>query len=126
MRAILYKKHPEKIVIIPSSERDDKRYKTTDEHRLKMLDIFVRDIRDPRVVVDDYFVKNWHGEMITRDVDEYARKKYGEDIVHIFGTDTIASMPDWDSEHYAAEKIAKLFIPRGGFLEDETLKKEYV
>lgn len=91
-----------------------------------MLDIFVRDIRDPRVVVDDYFVKNWHGEMITRDVDEYARKTYGEDIVHIFGTDTIASMPDWDSEHYAAEKIAKLFIPRGGFLEDEKLKKEYV
>lgn len=98
VRAILYKKNPEKIVIIPSSERDDKSYHTTDEHRMKMLDLFVRDIRDKRVIVDDYFVKNWKGEMIIRDVDEYATKTYGENIVHIFGTDTMTSMLDWDNE----------------------------
>lgn len=51
--------------------------------------------------------------MITRDVDEYARRKYGDDIVHIFGTDTMASMPDWDSEQYAAKIVKKLFVPRG-------------
>lgn len=50
--------------------------------------------------------------MITRDVDEYAREQYGDDIIHIFGTDTIASMPDWDSEQYAAKVVKKLFVPR--------------
>lgn len=50
--------------------------------------------------------------MITRDVDLYVRSKYGEDICHIFGTDTILSMPDWDTEQYAAKIIKKLFIPR--------------
>jgi nicotinic acid mononucleotide adenylyltransferase len=64
------------------------------------------------VIVDDYFLKNWEGEMITRDVDEYCKKQYGDDIVHIFGTDTIESMPEWDSEQYAAKVVNKLFVPR--------------
>ncbi len=50
--------------------------------------------------------------MITRDVDEYCREKYGEGIVHIFGTDTIESMPSWDEDGYAAKKVRKLFVPR--------------
>ena len=77
-----------------------------------MLDIFVTDIADARVIIDDYFVREWEGEMITRDVDVYARLQYGEDICHIFGTDTIESMPDWDSDQYAAKIVRKLFIPR--------------
>jgi nicotinic acid mononucleotide adenylyltransferase len=36
--------------------------------------------------------------MITKDVDLYAKEKYGEDIIHVFGTDTIESMPSWDNE----------------------------
>jgi hypothetical protein len=51
--------------------------------------------------------------MITRDVDLYVRDKYDEDSVHIFGTDTIDSMPDWDEDQYAAKVVKKLFIPRG-------------
>ena len=51
--------------------------------------------------------------MITKDVDVYCQKKYGEDIIHIFGTDTIESMPIWDSEGYAARVVKKLFVPRG-------------
>lgn len=50
--------------------------------------------------------------MITRDVDIYAREKYGDNIIHVFGTDTITSMPEWDEEGYAAKKIKKLFVPR--------------
>lgn len=124
IRTILAFKKPDKIVIIPSSERDDKKYKTTDEHRLKMLELFVTDIGDKRVIIDDFFVKNWKGEMITKDVDEYARKTYGDEIIHIFGTDTIESMPLWDTEKYAAEKIAKIFIPRVGFEENsENIQK---
>lgn len=53
--------------------------------------------------------------MITRDVDEYVQKKYGKDVRHIFGTDTITSMPEWDNEQYAAKIVKKLFVPRGEY-----------
>lgn len=98
--------------MIPSSMRDDKSYHVSDSERLDMLRLFVEDVADDRLILDDYFLKNWKEEMVTRDVDTYAREKYGEDISHIFGTDTIASMPSWDTEQYAAKKIKKLFIPR--------------
>jgi nicotinic acid mononucleotide adenylyltransferase len=51
--------------------------------------------------------------MITKDVDAYCKKQYGDDVVHIFGTDTIEGMPEWDSEQYAAKVVKKLFVPRG-------------
>ena len=84
VKSILAKKHPEKIIIIPSSARNDKNYAVSDEHRLAMLRIFVDEIDDRRVSIDEYFLNNWEGEMITKDVDLYAREKYGEDIIHIF------------------------------------------
>jgi nicotinic acid mononucleotide adenylyltransferase len=119
--------NPEKIILIPSGKRDDKSYHVSDEHRLAMLEIFVTEIEKVegiektektektekgRVVIDDYFIRDWTGEMITRDVDIYARERYGEDIVHVFGTDTIESMGEWDAEGYAARVIHKLFVPR--------------
>jgi epoxyqueuosine reductase len=112
VKAVLHYRNPEKIVIMPSSARDDKNYAVSDEHRLAMLDIFMWEINDSRVRLDDHFIKNWEWEMITRDVDLYAREKYGEVIMHIFGTDTIESMPLWDSEGYAAKVVRKIFVPR--------------
>ena len=98
IRALLHHKNPEKIILVPSGKRDDKSYHVSDEQRLAMLEMFCREIGDERVLIDDYFLKNWGGEMITKDVDIYAREKYGEDIVHVFGTDTIGSMSEWDEE----------------------------
>ena len=164
VKSILAKKHPEKIIIIPSSARNDKQYHVSDEHRLAMLEIFVDEIgkaevleksektekmgvlersekkevtgmlekiekikllekeseqilrssgwQEQTVIVDDYFIRNWKGEMITRDVDQYCREKYGDDIIHIFGTDTLESMSSWDEDGYAAKKVRKLFVPR--------------
>lgn len=112
VKSLLAKKHPKKIVLIPSSERDDKKYSAADLYRLAMLDIFVWEIDDERVIIDDYFIRNWKGEMITKDVDLYAKEKYGEDIIHVFGTDTIESMPSWDNEWYAARVVKKIFVPR--------------
>ena len=77
--------------------RDDKNYNVANIHRQKMCEILLEECSDSRVILDLEFF-SWTGEMITRDVDIYARAKYGEDIIHIFGTDTIASMPSWDSE----------------------------
>lgn len=113
IKALLHYQNPEKIIIIPSGKRNDKSYNVSDEDRKAMCDIFVEEIGDARVVVDYYFLDTFTDEMITRDVDMYAREKYGQDIIHVFGTDTIASMSDWDIEKYAATKIRKLFVPRG-------------
>lgn len=112
IRSLLHYRHPMKVVILPSGKRNDKIYNISDEHRLKLLEIFLRDIHDSRVIVDDYFIRDWQWEMITRDVDEYARNIYGEDITHIFWMDTIDFMCDWDSEQYAAKVVKKIFIPR--------------
>ncbi len=59
VKAILHYKNPEKIVIIPSSARNDKKYSVSDEHRLVMLRIFVQEIDDDRVIIDDYFIQYW-------------------------------------------------------------------
>lgn len=80
---------------------------------MSMLDIFASEIDDPRVIIDDYFVREWGGEMVTKDVDLYVREKYGAESIHVFGTDTMESMPSWDSEGYAAKVVKKLFVPRG-------------
>ncbi len=50
MKSILAKKHPEKIIIIPSSARNDKQYHVSDEHRLAMLEIFVDEIGKAEVL----------------------------------------------------------------------------
>ena len=89
-----------------------------------MLNIFVSEIDDERVIVDDFFIQNWKWEMITKDVDLYCQKKYGDDIVHIFGTDTIASMSDWDSEQYTAQIVNKLFVPRVTHSEWDTVTQK--
>ena len=122
VRSILYFKNPEKIVIIPSGERNDKWYHVSMEHRTNMCEIFVSEFKDKRVIFDPHFL-HFEWEMITRDVDVYAREKYGTDIVHVFGTDTLSSMPSWDGEGYALSKIKKLFIPRGNYTIPEWLEQ---
>lgn len=112
IRSILHYKNPEKIIILPSGNRNDKKYNVSPEHRIHMLGIFVSEIADPRVTVDDYFLREWDGEMITRDVDIYCHEQYGDHICHIFWTDTILSMPEWDNEWYATKVVKKLFVPR--------------
>lgn len=97
IRALLHYKNPEKIILVPSSKRNDKKYHISDEHRLILLQMFASEVGDNRVIIDDFFVKEWQGEMITRDVDIYLRGKYGEDIIHVFGTDTVQGMSDWDN-----------------------------
>lgn len=111
IRAILHYMNPELIVVIPSWIRDDKSYSIDNQHRLELCNIFIQEINDPRVILDTEFF-SWMSEMTTKDVDIFAREKYWEDIVHVFGTDTVESMPYWDSEWYAARHIQKLFVPR--------------
>ena len=114
IEAVLKHLHPEKIIIIPSGKRNDKAYKVDDYHRRNMLELFLSEIQDDRIFCDFHFF-SIDSEMITRDVDMYAQKVYGNSLIHIFWSDTLSGMVDWDIEWYAAQKIHKLFIPRYGY-----------
>jgi predicted adenine nucleotide alpha hydrolase (AANH) superfamily ATPase/nicotinic acid mononucleotide adenylyltransferase len=111
IRALLHFKNPTLIVVVPSWIRNDKTYTIDNQHRLELCNIFLQEINDPRVILDTEFF-SWTSEMTTKDVDIFAREKYEEDIIHVFGTDTALSMPYWDNEWYAARHIQKLFVPR--------------
>lgn len=87
IRAILYDKNPDKILILPFSE-NAKNCNISTEHRLKMLDIFVKDIRDKRVVVDDFFLQN--DEILLKNVEEYLEKNFSETRKYVFGSDQMA------------------------------------
>ncbi len=113
IQAILHVKNPDKIIVIPSGERDDKKYKADNEHRREMCRIFTKECRDKRVILDEYFFDK-KGEMITKDVDEYVAKNYDWERIHIFWSDVIDSICEWDSENYASQKIKKIFIKRKG------------
>lgn len=112
IKALLHFKNPEKIIILPSGKRNDKDYHASLEQRKELCRIFVQEINDKRVVLDCYFLEEFLGEMITKDVDYYVREKYREECIHVFGSDTLVTMPNWDNENYALKKIKKLIIPR--------------
>jgi nicotinic acid mononucleotide adenylyltransferase len=59
VRSILHFLSPDQIIILPSGKRNDKEYSISDEHRLAMIDIFVTEIADSRVIRDDYFIREW-------------------------------------------------------------------
>ena len=46
VKAILHYKNPEKIIIIPSSVRNDKSYAVNDDHRLAMLEVFCDELNE--------------------------------------------------------------------------------
>ncbi len=113
IQAILHAKNPDTILIIPSGERDDKKYKIPSQYRREMCRLFTKECRDTRVVLDEYFF-DFKWEMITKDVDEYVAKNYTWERVHIFGSDAVDTICGWDKEEYASKKIQKIFIRRKG------------
>ncbi len=59
VRSILHFLSPDQIIILPSGKRNDKTYNISDEYRLSLLQIFVEEIANEKVIIDDYFIKNW-------------------------------------------------------------------
>ncbi len=107
IRAILYKKNPEKIIILPKNNFEKF---TKNEHTMVMLDIFVRDIRDKRVVVDDFFLNQDIVEPHIDEITDYIHKNYSDGVTFVFGFEKIFSL--LDEESLSFQKIKKLFVPQ--------------
>lgn len=114
IRAILHFQNPEKIIIIPSNQNNTK-YQIPDFHRLKMLEIFVADLRDNRVEIDDFFI--WW-EKSKNQIFDYCNEKYGENIYYIFGTDEIL-----ENQNFSFQNFKKILIPRIGYNLDDAILK---
>jgi len=113
-----------KIIFSPDWTRKDKDYKISDENRIKMLQIFFAELKQRWLNVDfeDYFLKkSWN--TTTMEVENYFTNKLWFFPYHIFGIDTISTMPNrvWNDEKYIENKLKKIFINRKWFLLPENI-----
>jgi len=113
-----------KIIFSPDWTRKDKDYKISDENRIKMLQIFFAELKQRWLNVDfeDYFLKkSWN--TTTMEVENYFTNKLWFSPHHIFGIDTISTMPNrvWNDEKYIENKLKKIFINRKWFLLPENI-----
>ena len=113
-----------KIIFSPDWTRKDKDYKISDENRIKMLQIFFAELKQRwlNVCFEDYFLKkSWN--TTTMEVENYFTNKLWFFPYHIFGIDTISTMPNrvWNDEKYIENKLKKIFINRKWFLLPENI-----
>lgn len=107
-----------KIIFSPDWERRDKNYQINSTDRIKMLQIFFTELKQRWLNVDfeDYFLKNpWN--TTTMEVEKYFSNKLWFNPHHIFGIDTIWSMPNWvwNTDRYIQDRLKKIFIKRRWF-----------
>lgn len=109
-----------KIILSPDGHRLDKDYGISIEDKIKISNIYAKSLREKwlNVEMDSYFLE-WknNGPTTTVAVDKYFREKYGPDIWHIFGSDTITSMSNWkgNKDKYIEKTLQKILFKRPGF-----------
>ncbi len=104
----------DKVLIIPTGRRNDKRYPgVADVDRELMLRLATEDFGDA-VEIDTEFLYG-SGETTTRIQADYLRRKYGRDIPQVFGSDTVRDMFEWDPTGYVARELPKVFVSRSGY-----------
>lgn len=114
-------------MIAPTGTRVDKDYRSPVNLRREMIELWFDSFGPSRKLTLDFDIldeKVWEG---TYDHDGYFREKYeADEVVHIFGTDTIASMRSWEPRGEAvAEELEKVFFHRTGYTPDWTLVDHY-
>ncbi|MDD4530698.1 MAG: hypothetical protein PHO80_04070 [Candidatus Gracilibacteria bacterium] len=115
VKYILDNNYADKVIIAPSGEREDKKYKVNSIHRKNILDIFMKSLIGYNVEFCDYFMTAGVEDNLTAGVDRYFIHKLGFSPIQVFGTDALASIKEWDAKKRAALIIPKIFIYRGGF-----------
>ncbi|NVP17836.1 hypothetical protein HUU51_03920 [Candidatus Gracilibacteria bacterium] len=127
IKGVLEKGIVEKIIFSPDGTRKDKDYKIQNIDREKIIEIFFAELKQRGLNVDfeDYFLKN-PGNTTTIEVENYFKDKLGFSPYHIFGIDTISSMPNrvGNTEKYIENKLKKIFINRKGFAIPKKLDME--
>lgn len=114
----LSRQHVDKIIFAPDGKRKDKNFGISTKKRQEVIEIFAWEMEWSwfNVEFDDYFLKK-DGNTATIEVDRYYQEKLGVVPYHIFGIDTITSMPTRiGNEHgYIQNGLRKIFVQRKWF-----------
>jgi|SaaInlStandDraft_3_1057020.scaffolds.fasta_scaffold118547_1 nicotinic acid mononucleotide adenylyltransferase len=120
-----------KIIITPDWERWDKNYNISNLHRGNLIDLFIDDLKNKwlNIELDKYFL-NWANKSntTTYEVDKYFIKKIWTQPFHIFWTDIVEWISDWDwnPNMYIQKKLKKIFIPRKWYSFNNSELKNYI
>ena len=105
------------IRLVPSGPRYDKVYTIQDEVRKKLIEVFVAEFADPRVIADFTFFDSTT-QTTTIGMDQYYREKNGQSPIQVFGADVVKTMESWpnspENREYLLEKMPKVFLSRAG------------
>ena len=124
---MLTKWYVDKIIFSPDGQREDKNYSISSEKRRDMIKIFASEISQKwfNIEFEDYFLHN-NSPTTTMEVEKYYRQKLWFQPYHIFGIDTLSSMPKWtgNTDKYLEKKLKKIFILRKWFLIPDEIDME--
>jgi len=107
----------DKIIICPDWDRLDKDYKINYNHRLNMMKIFIKDLKNNwyNIELDSYFLE-WKNNTITSllAVRKYFIEKLWIEPYHIFGSDVINWLNKWvgNENGFIEKQVKKIFISR--------------
>lgn len=107
----------DKIIFLPcSSKRKDKKMKTEDKHRLKMLELAIED--NEKFIVDDYEMNQDAWKISTYETLKHFKKVFlNDDIYFIMGADLLVDIGEgkWDHAEALIRENKFIVMAREGF-----------
>jgi nicotinic acid mononucleotide adenylyltransferase len=117
VRALQKIENIDRIRLVPSGPRIDKVYAFQNDVRRKLIEIFVAEFADDRIVADFTFFDSQE-QTTTLGMDQYYREKNGQSPIQVFGADVVKTMETWpnspEDRRYLLEEMPKIFLSRSG------------
>lgn len=127
MIQLMTKWYVDKIIFSPDGQRMDKNYWISSQKRRNMLEVFASEMSSKwfNIEFQDHFLERT-SFTTTMEVEEYYRQKLWFQPYHIFGIDTISSIPNWtwNKDKYLETKLKKIFLLRKWFTLPENIDME--
>ena len=117
IKQVFEKSNIKKIIIVPDWIRDDKDYSISENHRKKIINIFIKELKNEwfNVELENYFI-DWknNSNTTTYKVEKYFTQKLKNQPFHIFWVDISEWIKywTWNPNKYIQKKLRKIFIPR--------------
>lgn len=107
----------DKIRIVPSGPRADKVYAIQSDIRKRLIEIFVAEFEDPRVIADFTFFESTT-PTTTLGMDQHYQEQIGSSPIQVFGADVVKTMETWpnspEDREYLLKQMPKIFLSRAG------------
>lgn len=103
----------DEVWIMPSGQRDDKQFETSNEHRIDMLEQMIGDIVTEKTIHIETLEMNMNQATHTaRTVDLLHRAFSMHHFWFVFGVDSYYDMPNWQDGQYLQDNLDMLIVPR--------------